>query len=977
MRFYKFAVLILFISLISACAQRNRANYCNMSDVITCGLSFTDLDLVRDCVAQQTGSACELSQEAIDEINGDNSDGQVSYTCNSVGEWIDEVEARGLSVTHFTNTSKKTIYVDLLRNLFTEYDDYAVTRTIQGAIDLADSNTQIVICPGNYYETLNLSGSGKDNLVISNIADGNKALADLTVLHPLAAGSVLQINDTQNVVLKGLTFQNGVAEKGAGVKISLYRNNALTNADVLITNSVFQNNTAVSWGGAIFVEGYGDVKIENSTLQNNTAGYGGAIASLGFDGQSKIITLSNVTITQNKAVLGGPALYTSGNDSVVMDAVTVTLNSDAASTQTLPAIYLGGNTQLDTHNTGWGSAADKNLGDDILNENQFFDFLEAQGIDPQLFDWTDWAGAWNEILGLHVLSDADEILEEQPWVYNYEGILNVNCNLATSTNRCDPASIENGSVHGGDDDDDDDDDDDSGGSFGSWIELLLSELRDFTSNSENLVHAQGTVFKDGEYTFYMQGLRAKINSLNFLTDTVLPSLANADNFDTGLRLKNITLLSEEDDKTPFCLHDWKLKASTVELWPDMAHANVESRFLAGNKLELNFDSDNAEVEADMDFESFPKIWGCLKKHETFSLEGKTLSASLTVELGIDSTGAYPIVKAVTDSSFDLEKVTFDGGKALPHLNARTMMMGDVGADDPVFATAGSDVFNSEMLDKINAMIKDLINLEGDLSSPLPLHYKPQLTNLTTDNNGKAFMDFTLAVNVQKGLNICGILGLPMNKVDTNPADIPSWGDVTFELPYWTLSTAISLTGMSGLLCQNFNINLGITDLDLSLKPWGQFDIHKAPSGSNALIEIDMPLKGYLNEDDFTLNLILQANVNTSCDSGVNVEIQNAEIENLSGTVNLNGFSLDITQFDFLIEAAVKAYFQQNSTFPVSSKLIGLDNIGPWAAKVSDIGTGANSVYIGIDFVDDDYCDIHESSMIGLTSNFTNLFTFFH
>ena len=90
-------------------------------------------------------------------------------------------------------------------------------------------------------------------------------------------GSSIDIDGCSNVIIDKCTWTNCSAR--SGVSGAIYTRQTCLN--VQITNSLFINNTAREWGGAITVFPDAVVTglvIKNNTFINNTAGYGGAIA---------------------------------------------------------------------------------------------------------------------------------------------------------------------------------------------------------------------------------------------------------------------------------------------------------------------------------------------------------------------------------------------------------------------------------------------------------------------------------------------------------------------------------------------------------------------------------------------------------------------------------------------------------------------------------------------------------------------------
>ena len=107
--------------------------------------------------------------------------------------------------------------------------------------------------------------------------------------------------DNANSTLTNNTFINNSAIIG-GAYITL---NSFTN----LTGNIFENNTAKYYGGAIF-DSYNDIKIDNNTFRYNSAQYGGAIYILSIQ---EYLNITQSIFESNTAVKSGGAIYSDGN----------------------------------------------------------------------------------------------------------------------------------------------------------------------------------------------------------------------------------------------------------------------------------------------------------------------------------------------------------------------------------------------------------------------------------------------------------------------------------------------------------------------------------------------------------------------------------------------------------------------------------------------------------------------------------------
>lgn len=138
--------------------------------------------------------------------------------------------------------------------------------------------------------------------------------------------TILQIGVVSNAIVDGITFQNGNANQGvadeagplnSGGAIHIMTTGAGNVSSPTISNCIFKNNRADSFGGAIQVyagfDGHGNVDIINCTFQGNFAPKkGGAIFEYGSFNGTLEGQITNCTFTQNAATEGG-AMYVLGS----------------------------------------------------------------------------------------------------------------------------------------------------------------------------------------------------------------------------------------------------------------------------------------------------------------------------------------------------------------------------------------------------------------------------------------------------------------------------------------------------------------------------------------------------------------------------------------------------------------------------------------------------------------------------------------
>ena len=130
-----------------------------------------------------------------------------------------------------------------------------------------------------------------------------------TVLRPLAAGSSIVINNGTSLTIADLTMSGGSASDGGAIS-----NNSGT---LSLDHVSLINDTASTYGGAVYASSNAPITLTNDTLTNDTAPYGGAIAS------SATTTLTNDTLASdgsNPTIEGGALFLSAGQSATITDS---------------------------------------------------------------------------------------------------------------------------------------------------------------------------------------------------------------------------------------------------------------------------------------------------------------------------------------------------------------------------------------------------------------------------------------------------------------------------------------------------------------------------------------------------------------------------------------------------------------------------------------------------------------------------------
>ncbi len=212
--------------------------------------------------------------------------------------------------------------------------------TLQEAIDAAEINDVIKGVPGIYDEptiqighrtrpaepwvinkNITITSSG-DSPVVLNAADkyifyidyySNVTFRNIVFTgsnNPNGWGGAIDSMGKNTILVENCTFKDNIAEKGAAI---------YGYGNLIVKDSLFINNTATVYGGAIVKDGDGDFIVENVKFISNSAfTYSGAVDCRGYSDVIQIF--KNITFEGNNATCAG-ALYTSGKNVTFIDCI--------------------------------------------------------------------------------------------------------------------------------------------------------------------------------------------------------------------------------------------------------------------------------------------------------------------------------------------------------------------------------------------------------------------------------------------------------------------------------------------------------------------------------------------------------------------------------------------------------------------------------------------------------------------------------
>lgn len=215
-------------------------------------------------------------------------------------------------------------------------DDYD---TIQAAIDAAEDGDTILVAPGTYNEAIDFVGKavhllsedgpeqttidahGLDTSVVTATSgeESDTILEGFTITGGTAAGQYPtgggMIVLASSPGITNCVFEGNEASSGGALSVSGTAENA---SNVTVTDTTFVDNTAVEFGGAVFVGSDSSLVLDSCTFTANSASQGGAVNVNSNSATAEIVNChfeNNAAVDMNGSDLtpGGGAVLNFGN----------------------------------------------------------------------------------------------------------------------------------------------------------------------------------------------------------------------------------------------------------------------------------------------------------------------------------------------------------------------------------------------------------------------------------------------------------------------------------------------------------------------------------------------------------------------------------------------------------------------------------------------------------------------------------------
>ena len=272
---------------------------------------------------------------------------------------IDDVLVDGLSegsINSYTFANIQANHTIEVNFAPTGYPVYNINKDrgysdISSAICEANENDTIIVCPGIYYENINIA----KNITLSSVYPYDWDIVERTIINGDDDGTVVTFAaGGYEPTLTGFTIRNGIADNGGGiymenssptVKYNIITDNyaeaydgcgggiyMYDNCDPHIIFNKIINNTARYRGGGIYMEYECDPTIENNDIDENEAeeSDGGGIYMYNDSGDDTITAnINHNYLRGNNAAGDGGGIVIYGNCNPIIESNIITDNESS------------------------------------------------------------------------------------------------------------------------------------------------------------------------------------------------------------------------------------------------------------------------------------------------------------------------------------------------------------------------------------------------------------------------------------------------------------------------------------------------------------------------------------------------------------------------------------------------------------------------------------------------------------------------
>lgn len=439
--------LILFSLFLLNCSSRLKVPMCDLQDLLVCSVSNTSEQDIEACVEAASGESCDLDSSDFDALSASLANpSDTSYVC--VTHRNSNLNLNDSFIGTFRPQDDQTVIVDPFHVSYLADDRFHVVNSIQAALNLVSSGGTVAVCPGQYYENIQVQKNEVTVLGIAQDSDG-------TVLNPLSFGSVVSVHVT-DFVMKNFTIENGFSDFGGGVFVDVLGQSVLQDQSILFENMIFRDNQSTFNGGAVSIRGEAQVDFISAQFLQNSSLNGGVFSiNEGLTAVAEV-NCERCEFNQNEAyTFGSVALVGPGNRFLLKHAEFLQNGlADLNLETSQAAVFLSHQAYFFSTDVNWGEGLNENYGSDIANLSEQISELDhiflAYGydlddfVDPNTssFSMDTFLASLSQSLqntewNNQLTDDINELYGEAFWEYDFSGIVeSVFCNHSSQHNQC-------------------------------------------------------------------------------------------------------------------------------------------------------------------------------------------------------------------------------------------------------------------------------------------------------------------------------------------------------------------------------------------------------------------------------------------------------------------------------------------------------------------------------------------------------------
>ncbi len=186
-------------------------------------------------------------------------------------------------------------------------------------------------------------------------------------------------------------------------------------------------------------------------------------------------------------------------------------------------------------------------------------------------------------------------------------------------------------------------------------------------------------------------------------------------------------------------------------------------------------------------------------------------------------------------------------------------------------------------------------------------------------------------------------------------------DLSIAVPYSTFNLVAYLVAQDGNFCKRFNYDVSGETLQFQIQPQGK--IQSYSEGGYLHLEIPISMEGSARSitASYTGTLHLRSHIGLNCNSGLSLELEDIELDNLDGSITVAGVAVSSTGLNSAANNAIDDILDDlNSTITISGKVINGGEL--FGIEINETVQSTSALTVGLNFINNpNSCESEESS----------------